>query len=165
MYFDVTGGSAADAVAAVRQFWFAISGQLSTSVTANVSGVVDTIDPVTGDLTGSEATTAPASVTGSQASAPLPIEVQALVTWETGVVADGRRQRGRTFVPGLTEDTNSDGVAPSSATRTVLDLAAAALVADANSVLLLWRRAAGSQSPITSGATRLKWSYLRSRRD
>ena len=163
MYFLEAGGSAQQAVTAVGTFWSAVDNRMATNVAWTTEPGVEAIDVTTGHPT-SLTNTPPQSGAGSGSATQLPIEAQALIRWSTGVFTNGRQIRGRTFVPGLTENDNDLG-APNATVLGVLDTAAAALIADANSKLCVFSRVNHTSPEITSESSAPYWAVLRSRRD
>jgi hypothetical protein len=163
-------------VAAVNAFWTAIRGALSDNVTWVVQGEVSQIESTNGQLIGITNVTALGN-TGSSLDEELPFQTQALVRLNTNLFVNGRRVRGKIFVPALGEANNAGGL-PTAALRTSLDAAAEALIADPGSGLVVWSRPFTPVPPATTPAPRqgsfafaqsadvsVKWSVLRSRRD
>lgn len=62
------------------------------------------VDDVTGALVGTENMTPPAPVVGTGGPDPLPDASQVLLRFNTGSIANGRRIKGRCFIPGVTRD-------------------------------------------------------------
>jgi hypothetical protein len=184
-HFIEGGGTALQALAAAKAFWAACSGFLVAGTIGITQGTVETVDELTGQVTAVTAgTNGTTSFTGgSEAMAP---QVQGLVQWRSGIFADGREIRGRTFLPAMMESLNTLG-APAESLVTAVGVAAAALIADANSGLCVWRRPrverpqvgvpgdrwylpaqsarVGTHAVVSSGAMWSKWATLRSRRD
>jgi hypothetical protein len=151
-----------DAVTAVGTFWGAVDGLIDSSISWATDAEVVEIAAGTGAPQGSFATT-PATGTGAVSGTANPWASQGLIRWRTGVFIGGREVRGRTFVPGMTQVSGSDGV-PAAATITTLNNAAAALIADANSVLLIWSKTHGVEHAVTSGSAWNQFAILRGRR-
>jgi hypothetical protein len=142
-----------------------------------VGGITMTFDPVclcieatTGVLTGTFTGTTPGTVTGTFASDALPRQTQGLVRIGTNTVVNGRRLRGRLFIPGPGEGDNDTGGTPSSGYTTAVTSAFAGLltVGATTSLPVVWHRpgpgGAGASSLWTSVTTAPTWSVLRSRR-
>jgi hypothetical protein len=163
MYFDNGAGTAQQAATAVGVFWGTIDNRMATSVLWSTEAEVVLIDDATGDPT-AVVTTTPSSGAGSGAATMLPVVAQGLVRWRTGVFSGGREVRGRTFVPGLTENDNDLGV-PNGSIIPVVDGAAAALVATANADLVIYSRTKSLSESVTSGSMWTSWAELKSRRD
>ena len=166
MYFEDTGGlTAANAVAAVGAFWGAIDNSLPNTLSWTTEAEVATIDFSNGQQTGLTSTT-PQTGTGSIAATLHSPATQGLVRWRTGAFLGGRELRGRTFIPGMsTSVTNAATGAPNSTFLSAVNTAAAALIADANSTLLVWSRTKSAKSTVTSGSMWSQFAVLRSRRD
>jgi hypothetical protein len=179
MYFS-SGGLQSDADAAVVSvgaFWNAVDAGMSSTVSWSTEPDVADIDLATGELETSWSTT-PQTGSGASAGDMLPTLAQALVRWRTPGVVNGRRVRGRTFVPGVTEAFAAAG-RPIAAYLTTLNTAAAALIADANSQFVIWSRPfesdpddpddpptrAGTQHVVSSGTAWSEFASMRSRRD
>jgi len=167
------GGSTADAtdcLARFRDVWVSIGTRLTSTINFVFDQTVLAIEATTGVLTGSF-TAAPAlTVVGGSGSEPLPRQTQALMRFGTASVINGRRVRGRLFVPGVQEGDNTTGGVPIAALVTALTTAAATLfVAGAtSSEAVVWHRpqggAGGTHADITAAQGSTEWSVLRSRR-
>jgi hypothetical protein len=162
-FFDAAGGTAQQAVVTVGTMWGAIDNRMATTVLWATEPDVATIDETTGDITGVTSTT-PQSGAGSGSGNILPIVTQGLIQLRTGVFLNGREVRGRIFIPGLTENDNDTGV-PNAGILAVVNPAAAAAVADANSRLVVYTRANGAWAEAVTASMASYWSYLRTRRD
>jgi hypothetical protein len=175
-YFEGnTTTEAESAIAALAAFWGGIEGNLTNALNWAVSGDVEFVDEVTGDLEGLTGVN-PASGAGSSGADELPWTAQGLIRWRTGIVSDGRELRGRTFVPGLTEASTDNGALTGS-TVTALFNAADALVDSTTADLLVWRRPrpdlpppalparAGLTAVVASTSVWPQLAVLRSRRD
>lgn len=169
MFFNESGGTAQQAADAVRAYWAGFASSIGNGVSLQVEAEVALIDSADGSLTGSAPVTTTV-VNGSSAGEPLPFATQALQRWITGVVLDGRFVRGRTFIPALTELLSTAG-APTTAILTTMATQAQNLIADANSVLVVWHRpsdptlADGAAVVVAGHSEWAKWAVLRSRRD
>lgn len=167
LYFGgATQGEADAAAAAARQFWGGCASGISTLLDGQVLSEVEFVDPATGQVTGTEATTTTA-IEGFAAGEPLPPANQGLCRLLTNTFVNGRRLRGRVFVPGPTE-AMSGGVAPTTTYLGYLNTAIGLLQSEGI--------AAGNAgvyspthrvfAPITSGTAWSEgWAVLRSRRD
>lgn len=159
---DLGGGEAA-AVDGVGDFLDAIDANLVNTLTWSTEPDVDTIDPVTGALTGSSSVT-PRSGAGGNIDQPLPLATQGLLRMRTGFIVAGRELKGRLFVPGFCENNNSSG-GPDSGTRFNIDTASDALIARTDTSWAVWSRTHGQASAVTAAPMWNKWAVLRSRRD
>jgi len=177
LHFKLTGGGtpqqAADAVAT---FWGAVDAFMDSSTSWVTDPTVVQFDETNGENTAFSTVTT-GSGTGAVADISLPYATQALVRLFTGEVVNSHQVRGRIFVPGITRNNLGEGVA-NSALITGLNTAAAALIADANSVLAVWSRPVtaematpnsperdGSVHAVTTASTSTQFAVLTSRRD
>lgn len=162
-FFRGSGGTAQQAATAVGNYWGAVDARMATTVSWAVESEVQTISDTTGQPVGSAAITPPTGG-GGGAAAQLPVVAQGLLRLRTGSFLGGREVKGRCFIPGLTENDNDLGV-PNASIVAVVDAAGAALVADANSILVVYSRANLTNVTVSSAAMAPYWSYLRTRRD
>lgn len=164
----------------IRSFWEGMFSMIPADVTIKVDGVGDVIEDTTGALVGQWIFPAPAVVQCTGAgnyAAP----AGGLIRWETGVIKDGRRLRGKTFVvPMIAIQFQTDG---SLAPTTLTDMLAAAqvLITGQNASFVIWHRPfkgtpatatkparpshLGSHSLVTGASIPDKVVVLRSRRD
>jgi hypothetical protein len=159
--------SALAAHIAVATLWNSVRAVISDAFTYTVQQQVDQLD-LLGNLTGSFTVSNVASAIGQDAGDDLPYQNQGMIRWETGTFLDGRRLRGRTFIPGPTESASTGG-APTSAYLTALNTPAATY-AGSSSNPVVWADhhdrvpPFGATGDITSGAARTSFAVLRSRR-
>lgn len=167
MYFRVAAlGNATEAqnaATAVGNFWNAVDFELSNTVTWVTQAEVAQVNEVTGDVVDAWAVTTQTG-TGAKTGDILPTMNQALVRWNTNSFINGRRVQGRTYVPGMTEINNTVTGGPNGSVTGLLGTAAAALIADANSELVVWSRRNGVIRTVTSGTPLTTYAVLRSRR-
>jgi hypothetical protein len=161
-YFDAAAGSAANAVTAWALLWANLSGSMSTALSFSTGGVVDSLDVATGNLM-STTFVAPTVAAGAATGDQAPIATQARIDWATGTIAFGRRLVGRTFVPAITESDGAGG--PGASLVAAVAVASAAVIAAANSDLVIWSRTHNYAQPAISGTCWSKYAVLRSRRD
>lgn len=128
LHFVGSSGVQAQAAATkVAEFLGQIADRLAPTLTAIVEPEVTVIDEASGDATNAFITTTE-QVEGTAGGNRLPDQDQLLVRFATGVFVDGRRFRGRLYIPGLTNTSVVDGgVAP---------IAAVDVVAAAEGILL-----------------------------
>nr|CRY97406.1 hypothetical protein [uncultured prokaryote] len=154
-------------VAVMNNFWGDLAGIIAAAVSWTTLGEVRIIDVETGD-TVDYLTTAPQTGNGTDTGNVLPIVSQGLIRWNTPVVTAGRRLRGHTFVPGLTENscTASGSVTPTSQ-ATFIDAADTAISTSAtlNCALEVYSRTHNTATSDVSPSAANKFSYLSSRRD
>lgn len=170
---QTAGGSTADAtdcLARFRAMWDAVKALMSPGITLTFDNVCLAIEATTGVLQGTFTGTLPLSVTGTGVTDALPRQTQGLLRVSTNTVINGRRVRGRLFVPGPVETHNdSSGLPNSTYTSTLTTAAAGLLVAGATtSMPVVWHRPllpGQGAAPLWSGvAASPNWSVLRSRR-
>lgn len=162
-YFSEGGGTAQQAATAVGAFWSSVDSLMEVSVSWTTLADVEELNAITGQVDGVQTTT-PVTGGGVAATTGLPVATQGLVRWRSGQYAGGREIRGRWFIPGLATTSNTDGI-PSSTMLSTVNTAAATLIGDANSSLMVWSRKNGTEVPATSGSCWTQFAVLRSRRD
>jgi len=168
-YFAESGGTAAQAATAVSTFWTALAARVADQASGQVESSVSTLDETDGSLQGETAVTTDA-INFSNTGEHLPYATQGLIQWRTSNVVGKRIARGRTFVPGATEDAATFGY-PNSTYVAALQTAASALIANANCILVVWHRpteanpSSGQVSPVSTATVWTQWAVLRSRRD
>lgn len=177
-YFVPAGSpSSAEALVAVnrvRGCWDVFKTSLSTGMTAQVSGAVDTLDETTGVLTGSFGVATPAVVTGTSGAGQAPTFLQAGLLLLTQGIVNGRRVRGRSNL-GPLHSGNAGTALPPASLNTNIDAYGVALVASsAAPQVVVWSRPIVPPHPnprpgsafIVSGTTHsAKFWADRSRRD
>lgn len=165
-----TGADASDMVARVRAFWEAIKALQPVGTIVLVSGQVDILDPINGALVAGLSVTAPATViaTGSES---LPPATSVLLTHNTGVILNGRRLRGRTFISPVADSVNVDGLTASASRATIIAAANTTLTGATASFPVVWHRpvapgpTGGSVAAALSFAVGSNFAVLTSRRD
>lgn len=158
---DQTGAD--ESVAAVQAFWDALDGLQANEVVGTIEALVSQINPVSGDLTGVWST-AGGSWQGDSAGQLLPVGACGLVQFRTGVFANGREVRGKTFVPGFTEDTNTATGTPGASTQTALVAAGTALMS-ADPSFCVYSPTNNLAAIVTSVTAWNKYAMVRSRRN
>lgn len=163
MYFNsALTFTAQDAANAVRTFWNAIKGEISSVYTFQVETAVTEVADFTGEPIG-VSTVTEAAVVGSNVAEQLPPATQALIRLHTGVYYGGRELQGKIYVPGFCENNSSGGV-PSASSITTLANATAAMIADVPSELMLFSRKHLNANGVTSYSVWNQFAVLRSRR-
>lgn len=102
--FHYNGSEPSDLVAARGQIAGMLGnfdGALSNAYTWTIANTADVINPANGVLIGEVGDSTPRTGTGAQAGQPVPDAAQVLIQWRTSGIVDGRRVRGRQFIPGL----------------------------------------------------------------
>jgi len=171
-YLDDTGGQAQ--VDAIRAFFNASQSLFPAGLTIQVPNSGDTVDEITGKLTGTwSVATQPLPTTGNAPGAYAG-NAGAVVHWLTQSVTRNRRIRGRTFlVPVVAAFDTAGSLAPTA--QSTISNAAAALVASAAGLIHVWVRPVyqpktgvllrgGMSAPITSSRVPDLAVSLRSRR-
>lgn len=173
-YFGTPDGSqdstnAADAVARVRAFWFAIKAGFPAAFTAQVNPIVDTLDIASGELTGSLAGGSPAVVNGTSAQSYNSIPSMILLRGATGTVVNGRRLVGRMNIGPVDSNQDVAGAPDATFRNTISAAAVVALSGSTDAFPGVWHRpkngSGGVLNGITAWSTWGSWAVLRSRRD
>jgi hypothetical protein len=167
------GGSTADAtdcLARFRALWVSIGTRLSSSISFVFDTTVLAIEATTGVLQGTFEAAPALTVTGGSGSEPLPRQTQGLIRFGTATVLNGRRVRGRLFVPGVQEGDNDGSGQPLAALVTALTVAGGSILSPGatSSEACIWHRpvnGSGGASPdINSASGSPNWAVLKSRR-
>lgn len=154
---------ATDANNAVGAFWSAVDNFMRTGITWGTLAQVDELTAA-GVLVGGYPVTPATGAGGDAATGQLPSAVQALVTWDTGAFVGGRRIKGRTFIPGLTEAQNFSNSLEATFSA-ALTTAATTLNALASPELSVWSKTNNAVITVSAAQVSPKWAVLRSRRD
>lgn len=164
LYFQGdTLSEATGAANAVQAFYLAIRGFQSNLFRAQVQSEVAVVDPTTGNTTDVLSVPAQPLISGAANAALLPPGAQAVVRFSTPLFRAGRRVQGRTNVPGWTTSANDPAGAPSAQLLGDLRTAAAALIADTNSVLVVYSPTGGVFGAVSGSSVLSRWGTLRSR--
>nr|CRY97347.1 hypothetical protein [uncultured prokaryote] len=169
MYFAGTGATeAALARDAVRTFW-ALWGSNSGSWQAGWDTEQALIDSATGNIDGYVTVPFAATVTAvASAASVLPVVSQGLMRWTTAGVRNGRKVRGRSFLPGITGIANASGK-PTGTVLGNMNTGATNLITAAD--MVIYSRPSGPGlsdgefNVVTGGTMWGEWAELRSRRD
>lgn len=168
-YWAGDGQSIADAAQLATIGWCQdLVPYLYTSLSAQVESEVLELNEANGQLVGLY------DVAGSTSDMnngvePLPFQVQLLTFFGTAGFRNGRRVRGRNFLPGMVEPINSTGIGPSEITRETFQNIYVDNLGGSTAIQVVWSRpidggAPGEATPVTSYQTSNIWSTLRSRR-
>lgn len=161
---------ALDVVARVRAFWDSFKGQMAAGVTIGCNQPVDLVNETTGILVGQLGAGSPANVAAT-GSGSLPSASMILLRYNTGLIVNGRRLQGRSFIGPVATGTNTGGDVVAGTNTALLTAAALMNTGATSSLLVVWHRpsaanpSGGLTSPVTSYATNTEFSVLRSRRD
>lgn len=167
VHFDASAGTPGGAVTAWATFLGNLSANFYQFQDVTVSGEVDLINEVTGALV--DSTVGPDfPVATNNTGNALPPATQGFIRMGTGVVVNGRRLRGRFFVPGLCEDINVAGGGIDAAFIDGVNDALEILVASPTASLCVWHRpvdgAGGSKADVTTAQFAPYWAVLKKRR-
>jgi len=174
-YWDSTGAAigalATESVARVRAGWNAVTSAVGVGCTWTPNLVVDEIDENTGGIVNQVAAAAPAAVTFGATGDFLPLQTQVILQYQSALFINGRRVRGRSYIPGLTETSNAAGGVPSAGTLTTF---AAFNTALGTTILTatnqrVWHRpnalgVGGLSAVVTTRSVSSSYGVLRSRR-
>lgn len=168
---------ATDVCARVRTFANAIIGLLPTGQLWSVQPAVDLVDSVDGQLAGGLVATTPALVTGTGGTVA-PTATEMLLAANTGLVVNGRRLQGRSFIGpcAITVVSGTGQLGPTQ--QTTLQNAANVMISGSTtSFPVVWHRpkkagpggvpaaTPGTNAAVTSFTARAPLAVLRSRRD
>lgn len=126
-WFENSIGSVGAIQSAVRTFLTALAPAISNTLSCTIEADQSVFNPANGDLIGVESQASGAVIPGTGSGTPLPPQDQFVLRLATGGIVNNRRVRGRFYVPGPTVTADVAG-APSSASITTLNTAAASLI-------------------------------------
>jgi len=166
------GGSTADAtdiLARFRTCWEGAKALIDDAVTIDYDPICLAVEATTGVLTGAFAGTDPSTTVCTGTGDALPRQTQGLVRLGTSTVINGRRLRGRIFLPGPLEANNSaDGTTTGYGTTITTAFSSIFTPGATASQAVIWHRptggGGGAAAAITSVGTAATWAVLRSRR-
>nr|CRY96176.1 hypothetical protein [uncultured prokaryote] len=130
MYFRSPDTSNTIAVAAYRDFWDSLMDKVTSELTWTLNQESVTINEATGQITAVDPVPAKTRPGGADDD-PLPLQCQALIRLGTDGLRDGKRVRGKIYVPGLTESSSTNGAVTIGAAAT----SAIAALEDGNPVV------------------------------
>lgn len=164
-YFETSAESVAqEAYAALGDFWEAMSVAVNHNANINIDPVMFIIDPVTGNTTGTFLATIPLGYAGGNTGDALPAGVSPIMQLRTGSYLAGREVRGRTFLPGLTQDQiNIQSGTLNETSRDYLSAIGQALV-DADLGWCVWSRKNGTADTVSVVNIAQSAGMIRSRR-
>jgi hypothetical protein len=165
-YFDYPSSAAQTALDAATSLWGQFCTYMCPDLHVVADAIVDQVDPADGAIFGVTACS-PESLAGASANDCITQASQMLVQWRTGQYLNGREVRGRTFVPGVTENYSTSGeLAP--AVLASLPANLDAFINASGAVPVIWHRpgphGAGSAVPIALGTLWTEFAVLRGRR-
>ena len=177
-YADLTTDALRNAAgASVRTFFTGISAYLNNAWSIQVQPEVTEYDMVSGQLTGATLMTSVPSVQiGTGGTAVYAGGSGMCVTWKTGVIYNGRRVIGRTFIVPAVSCYETDGTLLAAA-QTALTSAATGLISNVGTELCVWAKTftkptddtkpvqiGGLLPPVVATSVKDMASQLRSRR-
>lgn len=117
----------------------------------NVMGLtVNGVQVVVTDVDQLTQAVVPLTGTGSQSGDLLPLQAAALISWRTGLI--GRANRGRSYIPGLTEGAQSGGVIEALTLNNLNVLG--------NAILVTWTGLFAGQLVIRHNTTLPSWTTV-----
>jgi hypothetical protein len=159
-----------ETAARARAFWTAVKALMPSTVTITEPSTFDEIETSTGTLIGEAAWPGGAPLVGAMVG-KYSSAVGACVTWNTDLVIDGGRLRGRTFlVPLGMNALDTDGTIGNADRTTILNAALAFADASTGIDLAVYHRPSpglndGAASGVRNANVNDKTAVLRSRRD
>lgn len=177
-FIDLTTDAAKNAAgAAVKAYFSGFATYLQTGWAIAVQSEITEWDMGTGALTGAtNMTTPPTPTPGAAAVGAFAGGSGCVVTWKTGLIFNGRRVVGRTFMVPLMAAFENDGTL-TAALVTAAGAAATSLINAAGAELAIWAKTytkptdgskpvqiGGALAPVTSYAVKDMAAQLRSRR-
>lgn len=164
-YFpDGLSTDAQDQAQRVHDCYNGFATSLRTPLSIAVDTFVPTIDPATGDITGSFDITPIAPSGCTNVNDPLPPRTQLLARWNTPTYVGGRRVQGRTFLPGLCENWNVSGGRPASEILAIAQTQFSTLTTGEDRVGV-WSRKNGTFNQVSGVSISTEWSTLASRKN
>nr|CRY93641.1 hypothetical protein [uncultured prokaryote] len=162
---ELDAGDQRDALAA---FYGSYDGMVSSSYAWSVRAEGREIDDTTGTLVGGWAEPGTLNGVGVSPTEPVPDVCQVLVRWSTGFVVNGRMLKGRTYLPGLTTASTSQGEVKASDAATLAGYAATFVGAGAG--FKIWHRpgsqgGSGSSADVVGSSVWTEWATQRRRRN
>ena len=173
-YWDSTGAAQAalctEAMARVRAMFSSAAGFVPSSVTLVLNPLFDEIEETTGALVGQVAGTPPSAVTFTGATDAMPYQTQGLVQYGTNAFIDGRRVKGRQYIPFPMEGANDVLGVPTSGYKTGWQTAVNLLGTTVVTPMTqrIWHRpkagSGGLSTPVITRTTGSTCAVLKSRR-
>lgn len=175
----LTTSNGATLHSAWNTFLAALAPLLVTPMIATIDPELLEFDETNGNVTGAGSTTA-SVINFASGDHALPRHTQGLIQWTTAGLVHNRRVKGRTFIPGVTENQNGADGRPLPAFDTPVETALATFLSTMSGRLRVWSRPfvqtdpekeeknptrPGSAHAVTTGNVAPYWAVLRSRRD
>jgi len=166
LYFTWVSGTEATALAEVGDFWTEVLNGIGTAVSGVVEGDIPVIDDATGNIQFMEST-ADESLNFTGSGNVLPPANQGLINALTDTFLNGRRLRGKVFVPGLVSSAaNADGTV-ATIYRTLFATMGTNLIAATSSPgpWRIYSPTHGTSAVVSSVSSPASFAVMRSRRD
>lgn len=165
MYFGGADDQTAanNANAAVGAFWGSVDNFLGNSLSWSTAAEV--VKMSTSGVVSATFAVTPISGAGGATGVYMAPASQGLVRWRTGSYIGGREVRGRTFIPAVTQANSTSAGGPGTTFVTGVNTAAATLISDPNSELIVWSKRWSSTATALTGSMWGSYAVLRSRRD
>lgn len=165
MYFDEAGEVSVQREA-LDTLWTAVSAELVTECEWTIRTDGRELNTATGTLEGFWGDPIVYTGTGAETGNVVADSTQALIQWLTTTIVDGRRVRGRTFIPGLNANSVDDGDLASAA-QSVLQTAAQNFLGV--NTFVIWSRpgatgSGGVMAPVQNASVWSELAVQRSRR-
>lgn len=165
LFFAHQAGAATAIAGNVRTFLNSQSTALCTPLTAQIQDEQTIIDVVTGKPVNVEISTHQAPVVYTGTGDPMPWSTQLLISLKTATFNNGRRLRGRLYIPGALENMSAAGEVMSAAQAT-FNTSAQALItsSNANGDWCVWSKRYQSWANVASATCWNQWAVQRRRR-
>lgn len=141
-------GASTAALAAIRTFFNSCTTYLPTSLTLDFPGTGDQLESTTGALTGVWSVAPPLPVIGAAPTGFFAGGTGVRVIWETGVIVNGRRVKGSTFIVPLSTFAYDTNGTMTSGGFSAINNAAGVLAG--TGLLKIWSRPNAGGSAITT---------------
>ncbi len=171
----INAGQTQTLVNAMRTFWDSIKAYLPDEVVISVNPTIDLYNTASGQLVGSStAASSPAGVAGT-ATGVYAGGAGMRINWATGVIRNGRRVRGSTYIVPAASTVYTNNGTVSSSVRTPVGVSATTLISaleGAGFPMQVFSRPSdkvpgrpGAVAKVESGTVNAKTAVLRGRRD
>lgn len=162
------GGEQATATA-IKTWLGQVAQGLTNQVTVNLDPEVRKLADASGTLTGVASVNPGNAVVGNNASQSVADASQVLFRWNTGVIHQGRRMVGRTFIPGLPVGSLDGGNLKAASAADFATKNAAFIASLSSDPLVVWHRpkhgSGGMTFVVSGGSVWSEMAVLRRRRN
>jgi len=174
-YWDSAGAAvgllATEAVARVRAACAALTTVIGSNCIYTPTLLVDEIEETNGNIVNQVLAGAPAALAFTGAGSLMPLQTQLVAQYQTGLFLNGRRVRGRSYIPGIVVGAGTAGGNPAPATLTALGAFNAALGTTIITPMTqrVWHRpnsagVGGLSAAVTTRTAGASFGVMRSRR-